>query len=305
MATPTGNMSTSVNDPSVRESLLDIITNITPEIDPLYTGLAKDTADQPYHQWLTDTLAAVATNAQAEGADPDYAIRTNPVRKANYTQIVRKDVLVSESERSSNTAGFRDRFQYEVKKAMKEWRRDTELALLRGSLNSGNTSASSARSLAGIHTQVTTLATNASGVSMSETILNNYLQNAWNQGGEVDLILVGGNLKRRIDGFSANSTRFMPAPDKKLVNTISVYVSSFGVHDLQLHRLVDLSTDVASTSTIYGIQKDKWRVAHLRGREPQMVNIAKTGDAVKGYIIGELTLEGLAENSSFTADRHF
>lgn len=305
MATPTGNMSTSVNDPAVRESLLDIITNISPEIDPLYTGLAKQTADQPYHQWLTDTLNSVATNAQAEGADPDYAVRTNPSRKANYTQIIRRDVLVSESERAANTAGFRDRFQYEVKKAMKEWRRDAELAILRGSLNSGNTSASSARSMAGIKTQITTLATNASGVSLSETILNNYLQNAWNQGGEVDLILVGGNLKRRIDGFSANSTRFMPAPDKKLVNTISVYVSSFGTHDLQLHRLVDLSTDVATTSTIYGLQRDKWQIAHLRGREPQMVNVAKTGDAAKGYVIGELTLVGLAENSSFAAERHF
>lgn len=300
MATPTGNMSTSVNDPAIRESLLDLITNISPEIDPLYTGLAKSQADQPLHQWLTDALNAVAVNAQGEGVDPDYAQRVSPVRKTNYAQIIRRDVLVSESDRVSNAAGFQDRFKYEVKKAMKEWRRDAELAILRGSLASGNLSAG-ARQMAGIKAQITTLTTNPSGVSLSEVMLNNYLQNAWDQGGDIDLILVGGTLKRRIDGFSANNTRFVQATDKKIVNTISTYVSSFGVHDLQLHRLVRLSGD--TNNDIYGLQKDKWRVAHLRGREPQMVNVAKTGDATKGYVIGELTVEGLAENSSFTTTR--
>jgi hypothetical protein len=288
-------------DQAVRESLLDVITNISPEIDPLYTGLQKSSADQPYHQWLTDTLAPVGTNAQGEGADPSYADRTNPARKTNYTQIVRKDVLVSGSDRASNTAGFQDRFQYEVKKAMKEWRRDAELAILRGSLASGGASTGQARQMAGIKAQITTLATAPSGVSLSETMLNNYLQNAWNQGGDVDLILVGGTLKRRIDGFSANNTRYVQAEDKKIVNTISTYVSSFGVHELQLHRLVDLSADV--NSQIFGLQKDKWAVSHLRGREPELVKVAPTGDATKAYVIGELTTEGRAENSSFYSEK--
>ena len=289
-------------DAAIRESLLDVITNISPEIDPLYTGLQKSTADQPYHHWLTDTLAAVGTNAQTEGADATYADRTNPVRKTNFTQIVRKDVMVSGSDRASNTAGFKDRYTYEVQKAMKEWRRDAELAILRGSLASG--SGSAARQMAGIKAQITTLATSQSGVSLSETMLNNYLQNAWNQGGEVDLLLVGGTLKRRIDGFSAISTntRQVEASTKTLYNTISTYVSSFGTHEVQLHRLVDLSGDVGST--IYGLQRDKWAVSHLRGREPELVQGAVTGDATKGFVIGELTVEGRAENSSFYAERH-
>ena len=288
------------DDGAVRESLLDVVTNIDPEIDPLYVGLQKSEAAQPFHQWPVDTLAAPAVNAQVQGADPSYANRTNPTRKTNFTQIVRKDVLVSETDRASNTAGFQDRFTYEVKKATKEWRRDAELAILRGSLASG--SGSGAAQMAGIKAQITTLATSQSGVSLSETILNNYLQNAWNQGGEVDMILVGGTLKRRIDGFSANNTRFIQAGDKKIVNTIATYVSSFGVHDLMLHRLVDLSTD--TNSTVFGLQKDKWAVAHLAGRTPSLVKPAQTGDAAKGYVIGELTVAGRAETSSFYAEKH-
>lgn len=290
------------DDRAVRESLLDVITNITPEVDPLYTGLQKSTADQPFHQWLTDTLASVGTNAQIEGADATYADRSNPARKVNWTQIIRKDVMVSGSDRASNTAGFKDRYTYEVQKAMKEWRRDAELAILRGSLASG--SGSAARQMAGIKAQITTLATNPSGASLSETILNNYLQNSWNQGGEVDLILVGGTLKRRIDGFTAISTntRQVEADRKTLYNTISTYVSSFGTHEVQLHRFVDISGD--TNSTIYGLQRDKWAVAHLRGREPQLEKAAVTGDATKAFVIGELTVEGRAENSSFYAERH-
>lgn len=291
----------SYDDRAIRESLLDVITNITPEIDPLYTGLQKSEAQQPLHQWLTDTLAAVGVNAQVEGADATYADRTNPARKVNYTQIVRKDVQVSGTDRASNTAGFKDRYKYEVQKAMKEWRRDAELAILRGSLATG--SGSAARQMAGIKAQITTLATNPSGVSLSETMLNSYLQNAWNQGGEPDMILVGGTLKRRIDGFNAssNNTRYVQADDKSIINTVVRYVSSFGVHDLMLHRLVDLSGD--TNSTIYGIQKDKWAVSHLTGREPSLVQGATTGDSTKAFIVGELTVEGRAENSSFFAER--
>ena len=159
--------------------------------------------------------------------------------------------------------------------------------------------------MAGIKAQITTLATSQSGVSLSETILNNYLQNAWNQGGEVDLLLVGGTLKRRIDGFNAISTntRQVQADTKTLYNTISTYVSSFGTHEVQLHRLVDLSGDTGST--IYGIQRDKWAVAHLAGREPKLVQPAVTGDATKAFVIGELTVEGRAQNSSFYAERHY
>lgn len=290
----------SYTDQAIRESLLDVITNISPEIDPLYTGLQKSSAGAPFHQWLTDTLATPGTNAQVEGADPSYADRTNPQRKTNWTQIVRKDVLVSGTDRASNTAGFKDRFTYEVQKASKEWRRDAELSILRGSLASG--SGSAARQMAGIKAQITTLATSQSGVSLSETTLNNYLQNSWSQGGEVDMILVGGTLKRRIDGFNAysNNTRFIQAADKKIVNTVQTYMSSFGTHDLMLHRHVDISGDV--NSTIYGLQKDKWAVAHLR--EPELVKPAVTGDASKAFVIGELTVEGRAENSSFYAERH-
>lgn len=288
----------SYDDRAIRESLLDMIVNIDPTEDYLYRTLTKSSADQPYHQWLKDTLKSPELNAQVEGADASFAARTNPSRSANYTQIIRVDFQVSGSDRESNSAGFQDRYTYEMQKAMKEWRRDAEFSIVRGTMISGSGSAS--RQMAGIKTSITTLNTSQSGVSFSENILNDYLQNAWSQGGNVDTILVGGRLKRRISGFTSANTRFVDAPTEKVFAAVDVYESDFGRVEMVKHRYITVSGD--TNNDVVGIEKGKWAVAHLR--EPKYVPLAKTGDSEKGMILGELTLEARAENSSFIGQRH-
>jgi hypothetical protein len=283
----------SYDDAAIREDLLDLITNIDPEEDQLYVGLTKHKASQPYHQWLTDTLAPVGNNAQKEGFDPSFAARTNPVRKANYTQIISAEFQVTDTDRNSGTAGFKDRYTYEMQKAMLEWRRYAEFAIVRNSLISGT--GSLARQMAGVRAQITTLATNAGSVSLSEIMFNNYLQNAWLQGGQVDMILVGGTLKRRISGFTNTNTRFVDANQSQVNNTINVYDSDFGRLEIHKHRYVQHSDD--TNLNLIGLQKDKWAVAHLD--EPHYQEIPRTGYSSKGMIVGELTLEALNEKSSF------
>lgn len=290
-------LATTVNDSAVREDLLDLIVNIDPEEDQLYVGLAKHKATQPYHQWLTDTLAAVGRNAQTEGFDPSFAARTNPTRAANYTQIISAEFQVTESERNSNTAGFKDRYTYEMQKAMIEWRRFAEYAIVRGSLASGNSSASSARAMNGVKAQIVTLVTTLSAVSLSENMLNSYLQNAWNNGGNVDMILVGGTLKRRISGFTNTNTRFVDASTSSVNNTINVYDSDFGRVEIHKHRYITDAGQGDANLDMVGLQKDKWAVAHLD--EPHYQEIPRTGYSSKGMIVGELTLEGLNEKANF------
>jgi hypothetical protein len=239
-------------------------------------------------------LAAVATVARNEGFDPSFAVRTNPSRAANYTQIISAEFQVTDSERNSNTAGFKDRYTYEMQKAMLEWRRFAEYSIVRGSLISGT--GSTARQLAGVFAQITTLATNQASVSLSETMMNSYLQNAWNNGGNVDMILVGGTLKRRISTFTNTNTRFVDATQSNVNNTINVYDSDFGRVEIHKHRYVSGQVDDTNLR-MAGIQKDKWAVAHLD--EPHYQEIPRTGYSSKGMIVGELTLEGLNQKSSF------
>lgn len=292
-------ISQSYDDRAVREDLLDIISNIDPTETQLMTGLGSTKAQAPLHEWPIDTLASAASNAQIEGFDATGGTRTNPTRANNRTQIVSKDVIVSDTERAANTAGFSDRFQYELEKMMKEMKNDFEFALVRGSLASGTGSA--ARQMNGLKVAITTNATSQSGVSLSENILNDYIQNAWATGGKIDELYVGMRLKRRISGFTAGNTKQIAADDKRIVNSIDVYEADASPTPIKIfaHRHVTTSGDV--NNDVIGIQSDLFRVAWLR--EPHYKPLGATGDNTKGLLVGEGTLEHRAEKSSFLGQR--
>jgi hypothetical protein len=257
--------------------------------------LGRSSATNTLHEWVTDTLKTPAAQAVVEGSDASFANRTNPTRVQNQTQIVRIDFAVTDTERARNYPGFKDRYAYEMQKAMKEWSNDAEFNLLRSTIATGTGSA--ARTMVGLKAAITTNATAQSGVSLSEAQVNDYMQSAWNAGGEPTDILVGSRLKRRISGFTANTTRQTQAEQEELHNVIDTYYSDFGVFRIRLHRFMTVSGD--TNFDILGVQPDKFRVAYLR--EPEHVTLSKTGSATKGMIEGEMTLEYLAESSSFKA----
>ena len=109
-------------------------------------------------------------------------------------------------------------------------------------------------------------------------------------------------LKQRISGFSGNQTRFVGADEKKLVNTINLYSTDFGaeVVEVKLHRYVTISGDV--NNDIMGIQADTWATAWFR--KPFNKDLAPTGDADKGMLIAEGTLEARAEKANFIGIKH-
>lgn len=286
------------DDAARRESLLGIITNISPTETRLYTSLQRSTAGNTLHEWPEDTLNSAADNAAVEGATAGAGGQTNPTRAVNVTQIVKKVYDVSDTERAVDSAGFADRKAYEMGKAMKEWKNDAEFALMRGSLASGTGSA--ARRMKGVKNWISTNATSQSGVSLSEDILNSYFQLVYESGGEVDEVFVPATLKRRISGFTGGATKNIDAEDQRLVNSVDVYESDFGVVRVNLHRHVTVSGD--TNNDIVGVQSDKWAVAHLR--EPKNVDLAKDGDNSKGMIIGEFTLECRAEAANFLGSAH-
>lgn len=58
------------------------------------------------HDWLVDTLAATSTAGAIEGNDWVTAANfTQPTRLTNDTQIFRKDIAATETQRAVNPAG--------------------------------------------------------------------------------------------------------------------------------------------------------------------------------------------------------
>jgi len=285
------------DDKSIREDLLGIITNLDFKETQLFSGLADGSADSVNHEWLKDTLKTPGANAQVEGFTATSKNPTNPTRLTNWTQVVSNVFAVSDTERAVNNAGFKDRFAYETTKAMKEFKQDVEFALMRGSLVCGT--GSLARSMRGVKFWLSNYTTH-SGVTLIESMLNDYMQAVWDDGTQVNAIYAPMSVKRRISAFTAGATKNFNQDDRRLVNAIDVYQSDVASNvKLFAHRFIYQSGDhVAGTAVdMIGINEDMFRKAWLR--KPKLENLAKTGDNTLAMIVGELTLECLHEDSGF------
>jgi len=282
-------------DKSVREDLMSILTNLSPTDTQLSTGLGTSVAKSRKHEWLIDVLSTVKTNAYIEGADASYPTITDPSRMTNYTQILQQSFLVSDTEESVDKANFNSRYQYEATKALKMIKNDLEYSLIRGVQPSTMGTESYAGVMQGIKTFLCLTCT-YSGTSLTELQLNDYLQNVWDAGTEVNAIYCPMALKRRISGFTANATKYFDQNDKRLVNSIDVYSSDAAkMVKLFPHRHVSIAAD--TNYDIIGINEDLFKVAYLR--KPVIREMAKTGDATKGNIVMEATLECLHPHAGF------
>jgi len=207
---------------------------------------------------------------------------------------------VSDTERDVNTASFNDRYAYEQTKALRLIKNDMEYALMRGSLASGQTNV--ARLLRGVKASLS-LITAQSGVSMTEAMLNDYLQLVWdNTATQVNAVYCPMYMKRKISGFTAGSTKNINAADKRLINSVDVYeADAASLVKLFAHRYVSI-TGTDTNYGVVGLDEDKFRTAYLR--KPKVVESAKVGDWTGGNIITELTLENLHYNAGFWSDAH-
>ncbi len=245
-------------------------------------------------------MNAVKANAQLEGAALTYHAVSNPARLANYTQIFKQGFKVSDTERAENTAGFSDRYNYEKTKALALIKNDMEYALVRGSMASG--SGTGARQLRGVKASLS-LITAQSGVSMTTTMLDSYLQLVWdNSATEVNAIYCDMYMKRKISGFTVNNTRNIAADDKRLVASVDVYEADAAkLVKLFPHRYVSISgTD--TNHAILGLDEALFKVAYLR--KPEIKEATGTGDDFSGgNIVTELTLENAHYNAGVFADK--
>lgn len=283
-------------DSARREDLIDLIADVSPDANPLSTMLAQTTASQTLHEWLEDYISRPSSvSSSIEGAAATYSDLTQPSRRNNITQIITKNYRVSGTESAVSVGGMGDPYDYQAAKALRQWKNELEYALVNGVIASGSSGV--ARQMAGLQAVITTHSTaRNSGTSLSETEFNAMVKEVWEDVGiddVFDMVLVPMGLRQKISTFTAGSTRYIDASDRKLVRPVMVYESDGGVHRIFAHKDVRNS---AGTVTFLGIKEDKYRIAFLR--PPVREELAKDGDRRNGQIVGEATLEYLAERTS-------
>ena len=293
----------------IREDLTDVIYNIAPTQTPFMSSAGKGKAQQTFHEWQTDSLAAAQTNnAQLQGDDvTSYDPATATSRLGNYTQILRKTAVIADTLDVVKKAGRASEVAYQVAKKLKELKRDMEATLLNNQQKSAGSS-TSAPQLAGIESWLFTntskgtggvdpvaadgtgLRTDGTQRAFTEALLKTVIGSIFdNSGEEPDLLMLGRFNKQVASTFAGNATRMNEADTGKLFASVDVYDHDFGTLKIVPNRFQRSRSGLVVNSEL-------WSVAFLR--PVKIEDLAKTGDAQKKMIITEMTLEARNEQGS-------
>lgn len=288
-----------------REDLSDVITNISPVDTLFYSQLSEDGGKSVTKEWQTDSLAAAGANAQLEGDDSDAEAASPTVRLNNTMQIQKKTLRVSGTQesiaKSGGAAGRPSELGYQTAKKAKELAKDVEYAFLREVQVTGD--AGTARKMKGALNWTTTnldkaedatlqangTVTGGTARPLTETLVQNVRQNIFTAGGDPKVIYCGPFQKRQFSAFVGTSNYRRPVEEKKLVNTVDVYVDDYGMLQIKPHR--NMPTDV-----VFIPDMAYWKKATLRAIKRE--ELAQTGDSTLYHLIGEHTVVAKAENAS-------
>jgi len=103
------NTFTSFDAAGIRESLADVIANISPEEVPLQSNIGSENVSNTYFEWQTDSLASTSTTARIDGDDvTSYDSTSSTTRVGNYTHILRRTLIVADNMGAQDLAGRND-----------------------------------------------------------------------------------------------------------------------------------------------------------------------------------------------------
>lgn len=268
-----------------KESVADIITDISPTDTPAFTLFKTEKISARIHSWLEDDLASAGVNAAVEGANFSAGSLNQATTRTNNTQILTKTFAVTATQDTVATYGRAKETAYQLGKALKEIKRDLELAIVGVDQAAVTGSASAARKFASMSQQIST-SVDAGGNStdpLTEAKILTLGQTLYTAGSEPSVLMIKPADSTIVAGFAASSNRQRDlAEATTLVNVIDVLVTPFGQYRTVLNRH-QLSThafliDPAMFKTL--VLRPFFRVKN-----------ATVGDAETHSVVGEYSLK--------------
>jgi hypothetical protein len=312
MAQPT-NTFDSYDARGIRESLEDIIYDVSPEETPFYSACKKVRASNTLHEWQTDALRSSAVNFHPEGDDTTPEARVATERLGNYTQIFKNAVVIPDSDEGLDKAGRAAEMAYQTLKIAKEQKLDIEKALFDNQARSAGSSATGRR-LAGAPAWIVTNVDAQSGnggadptgdgtdartddgtpTAFDQDKFDSVMQSIWEQGGNPDVVYLSAFQMNKALGFTGmNNQRSTIGASvggtNAIINAVDVYVTPWSTVEF-------VPTRENRSRDVFIIQNEFWSVGVLR--PTKNVELAKTGDSTKRQVVTELTLCALNEKSS-------
>ncbi len=267
-----------------REDVEDIIYDISPTDTPMLTSIGTSTAGATLHQWLQDSLAPVATNANVEGADAGTASTVTQTTKTANTQIFDKVVQVSGTAEAVGTYGRTSDLAYAIAKAGKEIKRDIEHSFVGAGQAGTAGNSSTARQLTSAANQISSATTNTAGSNraLTEALVLDVAQKVYEKGGDATQMQVTPSHSVTVAGFATASGRQRDfGSSTTVVNSVDILVTPFSTISVVPNRFLN-------ANTVLMLDTEYWSRAVLRPM--QTVVLAKTGDSDKRQMLTELTL---------------
>lgn len=268
------------------------------------TATAQLTVTRGYGSSTLSPLANGAAililgNAALEGDTATNARFTNRTRMANVTQIFSSTVQISGSDLAMRQLAVADEMAYQKHARLRELLRDLENCVILGQEASANPQGSGTvrRTMRGILASISTNVFQVgvggfpSDAALTENQLNTALRNIWkNANSKIDLIVVGGGNKRRINTFVASTQRYSPNTSELFKNLVNIYESDFGVCKIVMSRYVP-------DDAVLLLDSSRISVVPLVGRSFYYKPLAPDGDFERGELLGEYTLEFKSESA--------
>ena len=308
------NAFTTYNATANREDLSNAIYNIDPFDTPVMSAIRRRNVKNRIFDWQTEFLPVVnLSNAQLEGFQLSNGPSQPTIRRNNVTQISERDATVSGSQEEVDAAGKGSEMSHQMALAAKVLKSDMEAILCsRQARNDGNDTGPTARVTEGfahwlgravdknsvaaaavapgtVTTGLPVLATDpfaaiiaGSQVTITEAMLGDAMQQAYQNGASPSMWIVPPGPKRTISTFTGRSTTQVLVGKTEVVSTIDVIATDFGRIKVAPSRW--LAPDVGLL-----IDPDYAAVAYFRAFRQFLM--ARVGDAETRMIVCEWGLE--------------
>lgn len=290
-----------------REELSDVVSLLTPEDTPIYSMIEKGRTKATHPEWIIDTLRAPGANVRAEGDEYSFDATAAPTRPGNYTQIVWDSFIISNTQEAVSDAGDQIKVASQMRKSLKEIKRDVEFSILSnvGSVGgatrvsaglpawlTSNVSRGSGGANGGFNagTGLVAPATNGTQRAATRAMFDSVMGASYGNGGSAGALVVSPYVKSVFSAFITDSAAIVSRFDGKansdatLVAAIDTYRGPYGTLKLQMNRVMAASPAVARNAFILDRDLIEWLWLRPIAEDK---NVAKTGDAEKRVLIGE------------------
>lgn len=238
---------------------------------------------------LDNALVEILFNLQDEGADARDSKYKARVNKSNVTQIFDDTIKISGTAEAIAQYGIDDLYMYEQMKVQDRLALELENAVVNGiKFESGDR-----RMMGGIRQFITTNVTDAAAASLTWDMVNNEMLKIYKAGGMKDAT-------RHVLMVSPFQNTIITKLDKDLVRTtndangtgrnVTTITTNWGTLDIIPN--INFKAD-----EIMILDANRIAIKPLNGRSFSHEYLGKTGDNIKGQIIGEYTLEFAQEEA--------